>query len=135
MFVEKAIRFLYQVGNRFPGLIKGIQGLLPGSVEEKITHTILRGEGVSGEGKLVFRDGCYENRFVGSGLKSGCNLIGFVFGEFGIGEHLRYAARSCLAEGIPFSLVNYDKTLHPQADASLAEYISVNIRLVFGFPK
>jgi hypothetical protein len=36
MFVEKAIRFLYQVGNRFQGLIKGIQGLLPGSVEEKV---------------------------------------------------------------------------------------------------
>ena len=124
MFIDKAIRFGYQMGNRFPGLVKGLQVLLPVSIGERITLTILRGEGNSGDRKLVFRDGCYENKAAGKGLKAGCNLIGFVFGEFGIGEHLRYAARSCLAEGIPFSLVNYDKTLHPQADASLAEYIS-----------
>ena len=47
-----------------------------------------------------------------------------MFGEFGIGEHLRYTARSCLAEGIPFSLFNYDRTLHPQGDFSLAEYVA-----------
>jgi len=28
-----------------------------------------------------------------------------------------------MVEGIPFSSVNYDKTLHPQAEASLAEYV------------
>ncbi|MCF8128206.1 MAG: glycosyltransferase family 4 protein [Deltaproteobacteria bacterium] len=76
-----------------------------------------------GERILVFRDGHYENRVAGKGLKPGCNIIGFVFGEFGIGEHLRYTAKSCLAEGIPFSLFNYDRTLHPQGDDSFGEYI------------
>ena len=41
----------------------------------------------------------------GGGLKAGCNLIGFVFGEFGIWEHLRYTARSFLEKGIPFFFV------------------------------
>ena len=121
--LQKIIRFAYQLGNRFPGLIKGFQFLLPASIEERITETILRGEGSSGERKLVFRDGRYENRVAGVGLKPGCNLIGFVFGEFGIGEHLRYTARSCLATGIPFSLFNYDRTLHRQKDSSLAEHM------------
>lgn len=123
MLLKKTIRFAYQVGNRFPGLIKGFQFLLPASIEARITDTLLRGEETSGERKLVFRDGRYENRVAGVGLKPGCNLIGFVFGEFGIGEHLRYTAMSCLAEGIPFSLFNYDRTLHRQRDSSLAEYM------------
>lgn len=123
MFINKAIRFFYSLVNRFPGLIKGFQFLLPASIEERITNTILRSEGSSGVRKLVFREGRYENRGVGVGLKPGCNLIGFVFGEFGIGEHLRYTAKSCLAEGIPFSLFNYDKTLHRQRDSSLSEYM------------
>ena len=70
MFVEKAIRFAYQLGNRFPGLIKGIQALLLGFVEERITGMILRGEGVSEDRKLGFRDGCYENRIVGKGKRA-----------------------------------------------------------------
>ena len=120
--MKKIIRFAYQLGNKFPGLTKGLQFLLPASIEARITDTILRGEETSGERKLVFRDGHYENRVANSGLKPGCNLIGFVFGEFGIGEHLRYTARSCFARGIPFSLFNYNRTLHRQTDSSLAEY-------------
>lgn len=123
MFIQKIVRYAYQVGNRFPGLIRGIQGFLPASVEERISHTVLRGGESVGERKLVFRDGRYENRVAGKGLKPGCNIIGFVFGEFGIGEHLRYTARSCLAEGIPISLFNYDRTLHSQTDFSLSEYV------------
>ena len=126
MFIQKSIRYAYQIGNRFPGLISLIRGLLPASVGERITHTVLRGGESLGERKLVFRDGRYENRVAGKGLKPGCNIIGFVFGEFGIGEHLRYTARSCLAEGIPFSLLNYDRTLHPQTDSSLAEYVDTD---------
>ena len=103
MFINKTIRYAYQVGNRFPGLIRGIQALLPDSVGERITHTVLRGGESVGERNLVFRDGRYENRVAGKGLKAGCNIIGYVFGEFGIGEHLRYTARSCLSEGIPFN--------------------------------
>ena len=122
--IEKIIRSLYRFASHFPGLVRGFQAVLPGSIQSRITDKVLQGGEVSVDGKLVFRDGRYENRVVGKGLKAGCNIIGFVFGEFGIGEHLRYAARSCLAEGIPFTLVNYDRTLHPQADASLAEYVN-----------
>jgi len=122
--IEKIIQLLYRFASLFPGLVRGLQAVLPGSIQSKITDTVLQGGVVSVERKLVFRDGCYENRVAGKGLKAGCNIIGFVFGEFGIGEHLRYAARSCLAAGVPFSLINYGKTLHPQADASLAAYVS-----------
>ena len=35
-------------------------------------------------------------------LTPGINLIGFAFGEFGLGENLRALARACEAAGIPF---------------------------------
>ena len=121
--IDKVIRAGYRVADRFPVLIRGVQAVMPEVIRARIVNTVLQGEAVSGERKLVFQDGRYENRVAGKGLTAGCNIIGFVFGEFGIGEHLRYAARSCLAEGIPFSLMNYDRTLHPQTDASLADYL------------
>ena len=124
MFIQRAIRFSYQLVKRFPGLVRIVQTALPQSIETRITDTVLRVGGVSGERKLIFRDGRYENNVAGKGFKPGCNLVGFVYGEFGIGEHLRYTARSFQAEGIPFSLYNYDRTLHPQADFSLKEYVA-----------
>lgn len=39
----------------------------------------------------------------------GLNLIGFAFGELGIGEDVRMAASACEAAGIPFAVVN----IHP----------------------
>ncbi len=39
----------------------------------------------------------------------GLNLIGFAFGELGIGEDVRMAAAACEAAGIPFKVVN----IHP----------------------
>jgi glycosyltransferase involved in cell wall biosynthesis len=122
--IDRVIRAGYRVADRFPGLVRGLQAVLPESIRARITDTVLQGEAVSRERNLVFRDGRYENRVAGKGLKPGCNLIGFVFGDFGIGEHLRYTARSLMAEGIPFSLLNYDRTLHPQTDDSLAGYVS-----------
>ena len=49
--------FFYLVGNRFPGVVKGIQALLPYSFEKRITDMILRGEGVSGDRKRAFPGG------------------------------------------------------------------------------
>lgn len=55
----------------------------------------------------------------------GLNLIGFAFGELGIGEDVRMAVAACEAAGIPFSIVN----IHPgdnlrQADQALAVHVA-----------
>lgn len=55
----------------------------------------------------------------------GLNLIGFAFGELGIGEDVRMAAAACEAAGIPFKVVN----IHPgdqvrQGDQMLAEHVA-----------
>lgn len=54
----------------------------------------------------------------------GLNLIGFAFGELGIGEDLRMAVAACEAAGIPFTVLN----IHAgdglrQADQALAGFI------------
>ena len=54
----------------------------------------------------------------------GVNLIGFAFGELGIGEDVRMAAAACEMAGIPFSVVN----IHPgdrlrQGDRILANHV------------
>lgn len=55
----------------------------------------------------------------------GLNLIGFAFGELGIGEDVRMAARACEAASIPFTVINIQpgETLR-QADYALAAHIS-----------
>lgn len=55
----------------------------------------------------------------------GLNLIGFAFGELGIGEDVRMAVAACEAAGIPFAVVN----IHPgdtlrQADQALATHVA-----------
>lgn len=54
----------------------------------------------------------------------GVNLIGFAFGELGIGEDVRMAAEACETAGIPFAVVNIQPghTLR-QADKVLAAYV------------
>lgn len=57
----------------------------------------------------------------------GLNLIGFAFGELGIGEDVRMAAEACECAGIPFTVVN----IHPgdklrQADMALAARVNDN---------
>ena len=50
-------------------------------------------------------------------LTPGINLIGFAFGEFGLGENLRGLARGCEAAGIPFVVNDIDTRLNTrQAD-------------------
>lgn len=55
----------------------------------------------------------------------GLNLIGFAFGELGIGEDVRMAVAACEAAGIPFAVLN----IHPgenlrQADQALATHVA-----------
>lgn len=56
----------------------------------------------------------------------GVNLIGYVFGQLGIGEDLRMAARAMLAADIPFTLIDFQPGKDiPQNDRSLAAYVAV----------
>jgi len=58
----------------------------------------------------------------------GVNLIGFAYGELGIGEDLRMAVQACQAVGIPFKVLNINpgKGLR-QADRQLARLSTDNI--------
>ncbi len=55
----------------------------------------------------------------------GLNLIGFAFGELGIGEDVRMAVAACEAAGIPFAVVNiYPGDTLRQADQALATHVA-----------
>lgn len=55
----------------------------------------------------------------------GLNLIGFAFGELGIGEDVRMAVAACQEAGIPFSVVNISPGEHlRQADQALEAHVS-----------
>ena len=53
----------------------------------------------------------------------GVNLIGFAYGELGIGEDLRMAVQACQAAGVPFTVLNINPGQHlRQADRWLARH-------------
>ena len=55
----------------------------------------------------------------------GVNLVGYAFGELGIGEDVRMAGRALLTTEIPTTLVNFKPGDDiPQNDHSMAEYVS-----------
>ncbi|SFV17072.1 Glycosyl transferases group 1 [Pseudoduganella namucuonensis] len=50
----------------------------------------------------------------------GVNLIGFAFGDMGVGEDVRMAVRACELAGIPFAVLNLDPGAgHSQGDRTL----------------
>lgn len=54
----------------------------------------------------------------------GVNLVGFAYGELGIGEDLRMAARACEAAGVPFKVLNINPGQHlRQADRHVAAHV------------
>ena len=62
-------------------------------------------------------------------LTTGINLIGFAFGEFGLGENLRSLARACGTGGIPFVVIDIDTRLNTrQADRRMAPHLSADLR-------
>ncbi|MEP7085304.1 MAG: FkbM family methyltransferase, partial [Betaproteobacteria bacterium] len=61
-------------------------------------------------------------------LTPGINLVGFAYGEFGLGESLRALARAADAGGIPFVVKDVDqRLLARQADRSIAGHVSESI--------
>ena len=54
----------------------------------------------------------------------GVNLIGYAFGQLGIGEDLRMTARALKAAGVPLAIVNVAPGRHiPQSDLSLKAWV------------
>lgn len=55
----------------------------------------------------------------------GVNLIGYAFGELGIGEDVRMAARALLANRVPFTMLDFKPGDDiPQNDRSMAKFVS-----------
>ena len=55
----------------------------------------------------------------------GVNLIGYVYGQLGIGEDLRMAARSLLAADVPMSIIDFAPGSDvPQNDFSMKSYVT-----------
>ncbi len=62
-------------------------------------------------------------------LTPGINLVGFAYGEFGLGESLRALATACDAGGIPFVVKDVDMRLRSrQADRSIAGHVTDELR-------
>ena len=58
----------------------------------------------------------------------GVNLIGFAFGELGIGEDLRMAALACEEAGVPFRVLNIDPGKHlRQADRLVGSHCTDDV--------
>lgn len=58
----------------------------------------------------------------------GVNLIGFAYGELGIGEDVRMAALACEAAGVPFKVLNINPGQHlRQADRLVAPHCTDDI--------
>ena len=59
----------------------------------------------------------------------GINLVGFAYGEFGLGENLRALASACRVGEIPFAVLDVDMRLKTrQADRTVAPYIVDELR-------
>lgn len=55
----------------------------------------------------------------------GVNLIGYAFGELGIGEDVRMAAKSLHTAGVPFTVINYEPgSAIRQNDDSISEWVA-----------
>jgi len=64
-----------------------------------------------------------------SQYKFGVNLIGYAFGELGIGEDVRMAARALYAAGVPFLILNFAPGANiSQGDYSVQEWVETEPR-------
>ena len=64
----------------------------------------------------------------------GVNLIGYVFGQLGIGEDVRMAGRALLAAGVPITMLNFSPGADvPQNDQTMAAHVSEDGQFAFNF--
>jgi glycosyltransferase involved in cell wall biosynthesis len=75
--------------------------------------------------ELVRRNEAQRSRTLAPGI----DLVGFAFGEFGLGESLRAFAHACADAKIPFSVKDVDQRLKTrQTDLSIGPYIADELR-------
>lgn len=89
---------------------------------------------------LLSKSGIQADHFEQPTLLPGVNLIGFAYGELGIGEDVRMAALAFEAAGIPFAVYNISPGIDvSQQDTSVAQHVidalpfNTNIFCLTGF--
>ena len=65
---------------------------------------------------------------VGLPTKRGCNLVGYAYGELGVGEDVRMMGASLLANDVPFTIADCSGGLQSRAnDRSFADHVSEDL--------
>jgi GT2 family glycosyltransferase/glycosyltransferase involved in cell wall biosynthesis len=54
---------------------------------------------------------------------AGANLIGYAFGEFGMGEHVRMVARALDTSDYPFTILDQQVGIHGQSDLTVRHWV------------
>ena len=54
----------------------------------------------------------------------GANLVGYAFGEFGMGEHVRMVARALSTTETPFGVLDHHVGLHGAGDRSVTDWVT-----------
>ena len=54
----------------------------------------------------------------------GANLVGYAFGGFGMGEHVRMVAKSLKTLELPFCIIDQDVALHGAGDLSVSHWVT-----------
>jgi len=66
---------------------------------------------------------------VGSPTSRGCNLIGYAYGELGIGEDVRMMSASLKANGVDFGVFDFsEKITSRKSDTSIAEHVDSSVK-------
>lgn len=73
-----------------------------------------------------------EKPKTGSAKSFGVNLIGYAYGQLGIGEDLRMTARALQLVNVPFTIINFPPGNNiPQNDMTMAEYVGTDAPYMF----
>lgn len=93
-------------------------------------HKILRL--LEGDELKNYRIGHPESQEISSEIETvdrpfGVNLVGYAYGQLGIGEDLRMTAKALRSANVPFAILNFAPGRNvPQNDYSMAEYVAEN---------
>jgi GT2 family glycosyltransferase/glycosyltransferase involved in cell wall biosynthesis/SAM-dependent methyltransferase len=102
-------------------LLEHLRGLRDGF--EGIANELLEAQDL---GKASLQDNGERNTgraSDGTHGNAGANLIGYAFGEFGMGEHARMMARSLHSSDFPFCIIDQDPGFHGTGDSSAAAWV------------
>ena len=134
--VNRLIIYLFDKTTKHNKILRPIVNILPRSLRNKLkelrensyiehlkTTNILN----ESKGRLIYRNGKYQNHSIDEQLAKGVNIIGPVTLKTGIGEHLRLVAQAFRDQEINLSINNYDVgALHNNDDLTLNEFVRDN---------